>query len=216
MRQSAFIAAPSYSLFDSSSSEILPGPKKGSFGGGVGYSIAYYFPKTMSLGASIEYALISGNFYSDCYCGHPLDRTVSIRNNISTHSFDIPFYVNFRTNRNENQFLYLKSGIGSSILISAYRIVEREVDLLGRVPIERTEIESGYFRLKNENNNVFGSFFLIAMGHTFKIINLNLYSELLFRQDINFWNYQTVETPDGIKQIQFKRQSFILKTCILF
>lgn len=216
IRQSAFIAAPAYSLFNSSSSEVLPTPKKGSLGAGAGYSIEYYLPKTISFGSSIEYYFTRGNFYTPCYCVHTLDKTVRIRNNISTHSFDIPLYLAARTNRDENRSLFFKTGIGTSILVNAHRVVESEVDFLNGAPVERVEIKRGNFQLRNDNNNILGSFYLISVGHSFNIKNLHLFSEFLFRQDLNFWNYHTVESPDGIKQVPFKRQSFILKTGLLF
>jgi hypothetical protein len=216
LRHSVFIAAPSFSLFNSSSPAILSATLKGSFGAGAGYSTEYYLNKTLSMGGSIEYSLLRGKLYTNCFCGHPLDRIVSIRNNLSTHSIDIPFYINFRMNKNENKYLYFKSGFGSSILAGAYRVVEREVHFLGRAPVERVELSSENFQLRNESKNIFGSFFLITVGQALNINNINLFSEIAFRQDINFWYYHTLETPAGISQVSFKRQSFILKTGILF
>lgn len=218
VRHTAFLDAPSFSIFRSLGSESTSGSFLGSFGVGAGYGMEHHFPKRISLGISMAYSLSRGNFYTPCHCFRPQDIKVSIRNTISAHTIDIPVYINVRTNgnENENQFLYLKSGFGSSIMLSTHRVVEKEVDFLDGSSLKTEEIGRGGFQLKNGNNNIFGWFFSVAVGHSFRITNLDLYSELAFKQDINPWNYPMLENSDGLAQVKFRRQSFVLRTGILF
>ena len=182
------------------------------FGVSSGFLTEYYFPKTFSVGSSLIYVLTRAKLYTPCNCVHPADRTVSIRNQILTHSIDVPVFLKIRTNKNENSFTYLDVGVGLDWLFHAYRIVENEVNFLHTYPDPiRTEITKESFVIENSKKNPFGTFFQIGIGQTFQIKQDNLFAEVYYRQDINSWVYKTYETPDGIKEFPIKRQGIFFK-----
>lgn len=218
LKYSAFLA-PNFSVY---TSEVLfqkaePTLKYWDFGASSGFIAEYYFPKFFSVGTSIEYFLTRAELYTPCYCVHPHDRTVSIRNLISTHSIDVPIYFKLRTNKNENRFTYIQSGIGLSWMFSAHRKVEIETNFLGG-PKDyiREQVSNESFSLQNNNENKLGTFFQFEIGQSFQIKQINFFTELSYRQDINSWIYKTAETPDGVKEFSIQRQSVLLKIGVAF
>ena len=219
VRHSVFLA-PNTSFYKSSNIEAYPikwiNPIRYyfDFGGSVGYKLEYYLPKTLSFGTSFEYLLTRAELYTPCYCAHTMDRTVSIRNQISAHSIDVPVFFKLKTNKKENHFSYFQGGIGLSWLFNAHRKVEIETNFLGG-PKDyiREHISDRSFSLQNNNSNGLGTFFQIGIGQGFQIKELNFFTELFYRQDMNQWIYKTIpSTPyDIIREYPIKRQSITLK-----
>jgi hypothetical protein len=213
--------APNFSFYASSNSEVYPNKGMKSinywnFGAVAGYRMEYYFPKIFVVGTSIEYLLTRAELYTDCYCFHTMDRNISIRNFITANSIDAPIYFKLKTNKNENRFTYVQSGIGLSWLFNAYRNVKSETDFLNNKEPLRTQIVNEPFSLQNNNSNKLGSFFQFGIGQSFQIKQINFFAALSYRQDINSWIYKTVATPDGAKEFPIQRQSVLLKIGIAF
>lgn len=212
LRYSAFLA-PNFSIY--TAKDLTQTIKYWNFGASSGYRIEYYLPKTLSFGSSVEYFLARAELYTPCYCGpYTADRTISLRNLISTHSIDVPVFLKLRTNKKENHFSYFQGGIGLSWLFNAHRKVEIETNFLGG-PKDyiREQIANESFSLQNDNINGLGAFFQLGIGQSFQIKKLIFFTELSYREDINQWIYKTVpSTPyDIIREYPIKRQSITLK-----
>lgn len=219
LKYSAFLS-PSFSVY---TSEVLfekakPALKYWSFGASSGFIAEYYFPKTFSVGASIEYFLTRADLYTPCYCVHTADRTVNIRNMIATQSMDVPVLIKLRINKKTNHFTYLQSEFGISWLFYAHRNVEIESRFPGGFKSKyiREQISNESFSLQNNNGNKLGTFFQFGIGQNIQLKQINFFSELSYRQDINSWIYKTVATPYGVKEFSIKRQSILLKIGITF
>lgn len=220
VKHSVFLA-PNFSFYASSNSEGYPNKaikpiNYWNWGASAGYKIEYYFPKTFAVGTSIEYLLTRAELYTDCYCFHTMDRNITIRNLITANSIDVPIYFKIKTNKNENRFTYFQSGIGLNWLFNAHRKVESETDFLNNKEPLRTQIANESFSLKNNNSNELGTFLQLGVGQAFQIEQINFFTELSYRQDINSWIYKTFETPDGVKEFPMQRQSILLKIGIVF
>lgn len=211
IRHSVFLA-PNFSIYASKAlSQLI---KYWNFGASSGYRIEYYLPKYFAFGSSVEYLLTRAELYNPCYCAHPMDRTVSIRNQISTHSIDAPIFLKLKTNKTENHFSYFQGEIGLSWIFNAHRKVEIETNFLGG-PKDyiREQISNESFSLQNGNSNGLGMFFQLGIGQSFQLKKLIFFTELSYRQDINQWIYKTIpSTPyDIIREYPIKRQSITLK-----
>lgn len=216
IQQSVFLA-PNATYYSSSNSSAYP--LKGmkpinywNFGTAVGYKIEYYLPKILSVGTSVEYLLTRAELYTSCNCPYPLDRIFNIRNLIATNNIDIPLYLKIRTNSKDNRFTYIQGGLGLSWMFNAHRIVEEETnhDLNYYTNPIREKVADESFALKNENNTRVGTFFHVGIGHSFQIKKINLSAELSYRQDLNYWIYETLDTPIGIQEFPIKRHSISL------
>lgn len=219
LRYSAFIA-PNFSIY---TSEVLfqqtkPAFKYWGFGASSSFIAEYYFPNFFSVGTSIEYLLTRAELYTPCYCVHTADKTVNIRNMIATQSMDVPVFIKLRTNKNVNHFTYLQSEFGISWLFYAHRNVEIESSFPGgsKSKYIREQISNESFSLQNNNDNKLGTFFRFGIGQNFQLKQINFFTELSYRQDINSWLYNAVETPYGVKEFSIKRQSILLKIGITF
>lgn len=220
LNHSVFLA-PNFSFYASSNSEAYPNKaikqiKYRNWRAAAGYKMEYYFPKTFAVGTSVEYLLTRAEIYTPCYCFYNIDRNVSIRNSITASSIDVPLYFKLKTNKNENRFTYLQTGMGVSWLFNAYRVVENETRFLMDNKPLRTQIVNEPFALQNNNGNALGTFFQFGIGQNFQIKQINIFAELSYRQDINSWIYKSVETPDGIKEFPIQRQTILLKIGIVF
>ena len=218
LKYSAFLA-PNFSGYKSEFLTQIAKPpiKKWGFGASYGFITEYFFQKTFSIGTSINYFLTRAELYTPCYFPYITDRAISIRNLISTHSMEVPVFLKLRTNKNENRFTYLQTGVGLSGLLNAHRKVEIETNFLGGPKdFQREQISNESCSLKNNSGNGIGSFIQFGIGRNVQIKRINLFFELSYRQDLNFWKYKTLETPDGVKEFPIQRQGILLKTGIVF
>ncbi len=187
-------------------------------GAKAGYGFQYFFHKNIGIGTSIEYYLTRAEFYNTCYCAHPDDRTVEIRNQVSSHSIDIPASLRIKTNK--TNYTYLQTGLGISWLIYGQRKVEIETnfDLTQQEDPIREEIYNDSYSLRNKNNNGLGSYFLLGIGQNIKLKGVFLFVELAYRKDLNFWIYNTVPAAsyDIVRKVSIKRSGFILTIGISF
>lgn len=163
----------------------LPALEYWGIGGGAGYSLEYYLPKTLATGISVEYLLNRAALYTPCYCISTGDRIVNIRNFISINSADIPVHFKLRTNKNENRFTYIQGAMGISWLFLAHRkvAVETNLDLVERKNPIREQIDNATFPLKNSNSNSFGTFFQFGIGQVFMIKTNSFFTEISYGKE---------------------------------
>jgi hypothetical protein len=178
-------------------------------GMGIGYNFEYNFPGSFIIGTSIQYLSINSIFSSPCYCIHPHDRHVSYTNFVNTYNFAIPVYIKLKTNK--KNYTYIDGVLGINWLFSSSREVNFVVSLLNQDEPIITEIKNGAFTLENTSNNQLGTFYQIGIGQIFSIKEIVFFTELSFRQDLNYWIYHTVKTNDGIKDYMLKRNGIIFK-----
>ena len=206
--------SPLVSNYKIESDQIVQDELKIDLGFSTGFNSDYVFTKYFSMGTGIAYYFLRGEFYTPCFCGHTMDRNILTRNILSTHNIEIPLYLKLRLSKNENRFFYVQGGVAMNWLVSARRTVELETDFLNGEYINE-EIAEETFYLHNKGNNSRGSSFQFGIGRQFPIKKINFYSEVAFRKDINYWNYDAYLVPSVVETFPIKNSSLLLKLGVL-
>jgi hypothetical protein len=220
-QQSVFFG-PNISFLSSSDSDAYPVKTNqsgfenykvyGGIGGVIGYSIFHDFPKTLTIGTTIELHSLKSEILTSCYCNQTMDKTIYVSNETTINSINVPMFIKLRSRK--LNYTYIKTGLGLSFLISADRQVQTVVNYVS-APYEttRTEAVKESFSLKNMNNNGLGTFYHLGIGQYFKIRKIIFFSELSYIQDINTWRFKT-STADE-KEIPIKRHGIFLKLGVM-
>lgn len=213
-KQAVFLA-PGISYFSSPNQTAYPeGFNKNRFGNqnlsfSFGYRAELAFPNSISIGTGVDY-LLSKSKITEHYVPHSLwrfDPSMFYVHNLSMNSLEFPVSFKIRNKRSQYAYMQVSSGL-SCMLFTKARVYQESRDGKGNEVFTSTEVHRGNVKISNNAGNNFGTFYSIDIGKVFQYKNHNLFIELTYRQDFNYWKYTSVSEHE----YALKRHGLMLKT----